>query len=60
MDLLHFMWHCCCHYFCALLSIIIGFDCDYVQYLSWFPLLVAVCFSSVLVVFILLYYFVVS
>nr|WMM65894.1 putative 7 protein [Infectious bronchitis virus] len=55
MDLLHFMWHCCCHYLCALLSIIMGFDCDYVQYLSWFPLLVAVCLLSVLFIFILLY-----
>lgn len=55
MDLLHFMWHCCCHYFVAFLPIIMGFDCDCVQYLSWFPLLIAVCFLSVLIVFILLY-----
>nr|UUG60191.1 6b [Infectious bronchitis virus] len=55
MDLLHFMWHCCCYYFSAFLSIIMGFDCDYVQHLSWFPLLIAVCSLSVLIVFILLY-----
>nr|APW81999.1 6b [Infectious bronchitis virus] len=55
MDLLHFMWHCCCYYFSCVLTIIMRFDCDHVQYLSWFPLLVAVCVLSVLIVFILLY-----
>nr|QLI33803.1 6b protein [Infectious bronchitis virus] len=55
MDLLHFMWHCCCYYFVASLSIITGVDCDYVQYLSWFPLLLAVVFLAFLIVFILLY-----
>nr|ATE90976.1 6b accessory protein [Avian coronavirus]ATE90990.1 6b accessory protein [Avian coronavirus]QKV27973.1 putative 7 protein [Infectious bronchitis virus] len=55
MDLLHFMWHCCCYYFSCFLTIIMRFDCDHVQYLSWFSLLIAVCLLSVLIVFILLY-----
>lgn len=55
MDLLHFMWHFFSYYFAAFLSIIMSFDCDHVQHLSWFSLLVAVCFLSVLIVFILLY-----
>ncbi len=51
MDLLH----CCCYYFCAFLSIITGIDCDYVQYMSYFPLLIADVVSAILLVFILLY-----
>nr|BDN79610.1 6b protein [Infectious bronchitis virus] len=55
MDLLHFCWHFFVVCFCRFLTIITGIDCDYVQYLSWFNYLVAVCVLSVLVVFILLY-----
>nr|AYG86370.1 6b protein [Infectious bronchitis virus] len=55
MDLLHLCSHFFVFYFCKFLTIITGIDCDHVQYLSWFNLLVAVCFLSVLIVFILLY-----
>nr|BCX31654.1 6b protein [Infectious bronchitis virus] len=55
MDLLHLFWHFFVFYFCRFLTIIIGIDCDHVQYLSWFNYLVAVCVLSVLIVFILLY-----
>lgn len=55
MDLLHYMWHSCCYHFTAFLSIIMGLDCDYVQYLSYFPILFAVVVVAVFFVFIMLY-----
>nr|WBW48760.1 putative 7 protein [Infectious bronchitis virus] len=55
MDLLHLLVHFVKYYFCALLSIITGIDCEYVQYLSFFWLLF---FSVVLLLcFLLLCFF---
>nr|QDQ69131.1 6b protein [Infectious bronchitis virus] len=55
MDLLHFMWHCCSHYFIAFLSIITGIDCDCVQYLSYFHLLLLIVIVAVLFIIVILY-----
>nr|WIA63855.1 6b protein [Igacovirus CA1737] len=54
MDLLHFLVHFVSFYFCTLLSIITGIDCDYVQYLSFFPLLFACCVVAVLFIIVIL------
>nr|WNR61959.1 putative 7 protein [Infectious bronchitis virus] len=55
MDVLHFCWHFLVIKFCTFLSIIIGTDCDYVQYLSWFNLLFACCVLAVLFIIVLLF-----
>nr|QKV27920.1 putative 7 protein [Infectious bronchitis virus]UOF83464.1 putative 7 protein [Infectious bronchitis virus] len=54
MDLLHLLSHFVKYYFCVLLSIITGIDCDYVQYLSFFWLLFACCIVAVLFIIVIL------
>nr|WBW48773.1 putative 7 protein [Avian coronavirus] len=55
MDLLHILVHFVKHYFCALLSIITGIDCEYVQYLGFFWLLFFCCVVAVLFIIVLLF-----
>nr|QYL35043.1 6b [Avian coronavirus] len=54
MDLLYFLVHFVKHYFIVFLSIITGIDCEYLQFVSWFPLLFACCVVAVLFIIVIL------